>query len=67
MINMSIIRKLLGRANVSGGVSPIEQLEGQGAEQKGLNQRLQDIYGQEMIDLQILYEKWVVKDTWLLA
>jgi hypothetical protein len=66
MINMSIIRKLLGRANVSGGVSPIEQLEGQAAEQKGLNQRLQDIYGQEKIDLQILYEKWVVKDTWLL-
>lgn len=66
MINMSIIRKLLGKTNSSGGVSPLSQHAGQTVEQAGLNQRLQNIYGREKIDLQMLYEQWVVKDSWLL-
>lgn len=35
-------------------------------ERSGINQRLADIYGQEMLQLQTLYEKQVVRDTWLL-
>ena len=66
MINMSIIRKLLGRTNSTSGVSPLRQHAAQLAEHEGLNQRLQNIYGREKIELQMLYEKWVVKDTWLL-
>lgn len=31
-----------------------------------INDRLGQIYGDELIKLQLLYEKWVTKDTWLL-
>jgi len=63
---MSIIRKILAWINVSSDVTPASQHTGLVPVQAGLNQRLQNIYGQEKIDLQMLYEKWVVKDSWLL-
>ncbi len=66
MINMSIIRKFLSKTNSSGVVSLLRQHAGQTVEQEGRNQRLQNIHGREKIDLQMLYEKWVVKDSWLL-
>lgn len=33
---------------------------------KNMNQRMEDIYGQDQIKLQLLYEKWIVKDDWRL-
>ena len=32
----------------------------------GINSRIENIYGQENIFLQRLYEKWTVRDTWLI-
>lgn len=37
-----------------------------GGQQGGINQRLADIYGEETFRLQSLYEKQVVRDSWLL-
>lgn len=33
---------------------------------KNFNKRLGDIYGDELLQLQLLYENWVTKDTWLI-
>ena len=37
-----------------------------GNNQTGINQRLKEIYGSEKIELQLLYERWVARESWLL-
>ena len=63
---MGIIRKLMGMADSSGEVSDLTQQTGKTVGQSGFNQRLQNISKQAKIDEQLFYEKWVVKESWLL-
>lgn len=34
--------------------------------EKNMNQRMEDIYGQDQVKLQLLYEKWIIKNDWRL-
>ena len=63
---MSIIKKFFGRADTSNMVTTLQQQSDEASQQEGINQQLENIYGREKIELQMLYENWVVKDTWLL-
>lgn len=66
MINMGIIKKLLGKTHRSNRVTTLQRQSGDASHPESINQQLENIYGREKIELQILYENWVVKDTWLL-
>ena len=48
--------------------NPEKQVSGDNPDMVGkdLNQRMDDIYGQDRIKLQLLYEKWIIKDDWRL-
>jgi hypothetical protein len=67
MIKMGIIGKIFGKADISGSATPRQQISGGNtAPQAGVYQRLESIYGREKIELQMLYEQWVIKESWLL-
>lgn len=50
----------------SGMETPVTEAVKNAGESTGINQRLADVYGLEMMQLQTLYEKQVVRETWLL-
>lgn len=63
---MGIIKKIFGNSDASSSASSQLQQPVVCHQNSGINQRLGNIYGQDRIEQQKLYEKWVVKEYWLL-
>lgn len=63
---MGIIKKIFGNPGASSSAFSRLQQPVDNNHESGINQRLGNIYGQNRIEQQMLYEKWVVKENWLL-
>jgi hypothetical protein len=66
MTKMGIIKKLFGKQGASNIASSLLQQPVDCNQNSGINQRLENIYGRNRIEQQMLYEKWIVKESWLL-
>lgn len=66
IIKMGIIKKYFGNSDASNSASSRLKQPADCNQDSGINQRLGNIYGQDRIEQQMLYEKWVVKENWLL-
>ncbi len=59
-MNLDFFRKILGKS------SQVARPQQPGSEQNDLHKRLQQIYGEQQIELQLRYEKWAIRESWQL-